>query len=159
MLYGLGMVSGAAYTARLGSRVSVLRGHFLAGLAVSGLAMLGCAAAGDLAWAMAPFAIAGFGNAVIINPEIRLVQEFVTEELRGRVFGLRDSIECACFAVAFIAAGALLSAISPRSLYWLSGVLLLGTAALGVGLFKAPMATPAQSDRLPRDAVPAAEPV
>lgn len=157
MLYGLGMVAGAAYTSRLGSRTSVLRAHFLAGVAVSGLAMLACAAAGSLAWALAPFAVAGFANAVIINPEIRLVQEFVDEKLRGRIFGLRDSIECACFAAAFVGAGALLSTLGPRSLYLLSGVLLLGTAAAGLVVFRQPKQIETPSTRRPAEAIVAAE--
>lgn len=154
MLYGLGMVAGAAYTARLGSRISILRAHFVAGVAVSGVAMLACAAAGSFVGALAPFAIAGFANALIITPEIRLLQEFVAEQLRGRVFGLRDSIECSCFAVAFLAAGGLLTVLGPRSLYVLSGVLLLATSALGLGLFK----TPAAAERVSQDATAAAEP-
>ncbi|MBV9603968.1 MAG: MFS transporter [Solirubrobacterales bacterium] len=152
-LYGLGMVAGAAYTARLGSRISVLRAHFLAGVAMTGVAMLACAAAGSLAGALAPFAIAGFANVVIINPQIRLLQELVAGQLRGRVFGLLDSLECSCFAIAFLAAGALLTAIGPRALYVLSGALLLATAVFGLGLFRAP----ASADAVRHDALAAAE--
>jgi MFS family permease len=138
MLYGIGMVAGAAYTARLGSRLTVLRSNFLAGVAAAGLAMLACAAAVSFVWALAPFAIAGFANAVIVNPQVRLMQELVPADFQGRVFGLYDSVECGCFALAFVAAGGLLSAIGPRSLYALSGVLLLGTALVGLAMFRAP---------------------
>jgi MFS family permease len=155
-LYGVGLVAGAAYTARLGSRVSTLRAHFLAGVGLTGVAMLACATAGSLVSALAPFAVAGFANALCINPEVRLLQELVAEKLRGRVFGLRDGTESACFALAFIAAGGLLSVIGPRSIYVLSGVLLLGTAILGLLVFKLPRQARRPSERLAGDARPAA---
>jgi len=153
-MYGVGLLAGAAYTSRLGSSLSTLRINFLAGVCVSGVAMLACAVAGSLAWALVPFALAGFGNAVIVNPEIRLLQELVAERLRGRVFGLRDSSECACFVLAFIAAGALLGIIGPRSMYVMSGVLLIATAALGLLVFRLPRQAPPPLEEFAGDAVP-----
>jgi MFS family permease len=140
-VYGVGLVTGGAYTSRLGSRLSTLRGHFLVGIAGSAVAMFGCASAGTLVLATPPFALGGFANAVIMGPELRLVQELVAERLRGRVFGLRDALESGCFAAAFLTAGALLSIVGPRSVYALSGLLLLGTAALGLLVFKLPEET------------------
>ncbi len=159
VLYGVGLVAGAAYAARLGSRAGVLRTHFLAGVAASGLAMLASGAAGSLVWALAPFAIAGFANALINHPQIRLMQELVGEELLGRVFGLRDSIECACFAGAFVAAGGLLSAVGPRALYVVSGSLLLATAGLGLAAFRlAGRPVAGRAERLRGEAIAVAEP-
>lgn len=155
-MYGAGLLAGAAYTSRLGSRVGILRANFLAGVCISGIAMLACAAAGSLAWALIPFALGGFGNAVIVNPEIRLLQELVAERLRGRVFGLRDASECACFALAFLAAGALLGFIGPRSMYVLSGVLLVATAALGLLVFKLPEQALRPVEEPASNAIPAA---
>lgn len=154
--YGVGLVAGSVYTSRLGSRIGTLRINFLVGVAVTGVAMLACAAAGNLASALAPFAIAGFANAVIIDPESRLVQELVAEKLRGRVFGLRDSAESACFVLAF-AAGALLSVVGPRAVYLLSGVLLIGTSAVGWRVFKLPEQTATPAGRVPTDAVAIAD--
>jgi MFS family permease len=155
-LYGIGMVAGSAYTSRLGSRTSVLRGHFLVGVWLGGLAILACATAGSLIWALVPFAMVGVANAIVINPQVRLLQELVEERLRGRVFGLRDSCECACFGLAFIGAGALLTALGPRSVYALSGVLLLATAAVGAVAFKLPAQTQAPSEALAAEVVAAA---
>ena len=53
-------------------------------------------------------------NALIVTPEVRLLQELVQERFRGRVFGLRDCVQNASFAAAFITAGALLSITGPR---------------------------------------------
>ncbi len=79
--YGVGMVAGSVYTSRLGSRLGTLRAHFLIAVALTGIAMLGCAASGNLAEALAPFALAGFANTVIIVPQSRLLQELVAERL------------------------------------------------------------------------------
>jgi hypothetical protein len=70
------------------------------------------------------------------------------------VFGLRDSSECACFVLAFIAAGALLGIIGPRSMYVLSGVLLVATAALGLLVFRLPRQAPPPLEEFAGDAVP-----
>lgn len=141
--YGIGLVAGTAYAARLGSRIATLRTNFLAGVALAGAAMLGCAAARSLSAAVVPFAVGGFANAMIVGPQIRLFHELVTDGLRGRMFGLRETSECACFVIAFIAAGALLSALGPRSIYLLGGALLLATALTGSIVFKVPEAADA----------------
>jgi MFS family permease len=137
-VFGLGLVAGSTYTSRMGSKLSVLRARYLAGIAVSGAATLAIGAAGGLVAALVPFALFGFSNALILTPETRLIQELSAERFRGRVFGLRDSVECGCFALAFIGAGALLSAAGPRSIFVLSGVLLIATAAAGVVALRLP---------------------
>jgi predicted MFS family arabinose efflux permease len=131
-VFGVGAVLGSAFTSRLGSDVSVLRAHFLCGIAVCAVATLACAVAGGLASALAPFALFGFSNSLIANPENRLIQELAPDAFRGRVFGLRDSAESTCFALAFVAGGGLLSAVGPRTVYLLSAVLLMATAAVAV---------------------------
>lgn len=156
-LYGAGMVAGSIYTARLGSSIRVLRANFLVGVAATGVAMLTCALAGSLLAALAPFAMIGFANAVIIGPENRLLQELVSGRLRGRVFGLSDTLDCTCFATAFIAAGCLLSVVGPRTVYVLSGAMLIGTAAVGSRLFTLRESTQRASEHVLRDPVPAAD--
>lgn len=137
-VYGAGMVGGSAYAARLGSRISSLRARFLAGVALNGLALVACVGAGSLGPALVPFGVAGFANALIVGPQIRLVQELVVDRFRGRVFGLRDSVECACFALAFLAAGGLLNVVGVRALYALAGISLVATALLGAAVFRRP---------------------
>ncbi|MBV8432636.1 MAG: MFS transporter [Solirubrobacterales bacterium] len=138
-VYGLGLVAGSAYTSRLGGRISRLRGHLLIGVATLGGALLACAAAQNLTQALAPFALGGFANAIVITPMLRLLQELVAESYRGRVFGLWETCECTCFVVAFLAAGALLGLIGPRTIYVISGGLLVALAAFGWSAFKTPV--------------------
>jgi MFS family permease len=135
-VYGIGLIAGSVYSSRLGGRIGRLRVNFLVGVCLSGLAMVGCAAAGSLAWALPAFAVAGFANVLIIDPEIRLVQELVMDRFRGRVFGLRDAVQSACFAGAMIAAGAALSAAGPRAVYLIGGALQVGAAVLGWRIFR-----------------------
>jgi MFS family permease len=156
-LYGVGMVAGTAYAARLGASISLLRAHFLAGIVASGIAMLACASSGGLVSALAPFAFAGFGNALMANPELRLLQELVHSDYRGRLFGFRDSIQCACFAIAFVVAGGLVSAIGPRGVYAVSGALLLGVAVAGRSRLKSVVRTPTPSDGVPASVLAGAE--
>lgn len=156
-VYGLGLVAGGVYTSRLGSRLPILRGNFLVGVAATGAALLACSAAGSLGAALGPFAFAGFANALIVGPESRLVQELVVENLRGRISGLRDCAECACFVIAFIGAGALLSFVGPRSIFVLSGSLLLGTAVAGLLVFKPLRRGKSVREVLVSDATPTAE--
>jgi MFS family permease len=136
--YGLGLVAGSAYTARLGSGIAGLRAHFLAGIVLSGFSLLACGTAATLLWALVPFALAGFANALMFGPEIRLLQELAAERLRGRVFGLRDCVQNTCFALAFIAAGTMLSLAGPKTVYAVAGVSMLATGALGAWILRTP---------------------
>ena len=135
-VYGAGMLAGSAYNSRLGASVRTLRLHFLAGVALDGVALLVCAAASDLVGALSGFALAGFANVLLVGPEVRLVQELVTDEFLGRVFGLRDTLQFSSYAVAFVGAGALLSTVGPRAVYVVSGALLLALAPVGFITFR-----------------------
>jgi MFS family permease len=139
-VYGLGLVAGTGYTSRLGSNIATLRAHFLAGAALSAVAMLACAAAGNLAEALVPFALGGLANGVVIGPQVRLLQELVADSLRGRIFGIRETSECTCFVIAFLAAGGLVDMIGPRGIYLMSGGLMLAAAGLGLLVFREPRA-------------------
>jgi MFS family permease len=96
-VYGAGMVAGSAYTSRLSGRISVLWRNFLAGVGLAGLAMLLCGEAGSLGQAVAPFAIAGFANAVIVVPQpgqgLRPARERGVHVLRSCVPRRRRSAE------------------------------------------------------------------
>jgi MFS family permease len=155
--YGIGLVLGGLYASRLGGQIGGLRGNFLAGVAATGAALLACAAAGDLAAALGPFALAGFANALLCNCENRLLQELVPRKLLGRVFGVRDAVESASFVAAFIAAGALLSFVDARSVYILSGSLLLATVAAAMIVSRRARMVPAGKERLSGDPIATGE--
>ncbi len=134
-LYGLGMVAGSWTNARAGSNVDGLRRRWLFGIALSGVAMAVAALAPNLPLALVAFAFIGLGENLLVGPEMRLVQELVTERLLGRVFGLKDVLENIAFASAFVGAGALLSVVGVRAVFVAAGVLTMALAAVGALAF------------------------
>lgn len=134
-VYGAAMTVGSLATSRAGSSVSRLRAWLMLGLAVQGLGMVGSALAPNLGWASASFALTGVGNALLLGPELRLLQELVGERLLGRVFGLRDMVGNLAYVVAFLSAGAVLALLGVRAVFALGGVVLIALTAAGwVGL-------------------------
>jgi MFS family permease len=127
-VYGAAMTAGSLATSRAGSSVSRLRRWLLLGLAAQGLGMIGSATAPDLGWASASFALTGIGNAFLLGPELRLLQELVGERLLGRVFGLRDTVVNLAYVLAFVGAGAVLAALGVRAVFAVGGAALLGLA-------------------------------
>jgi MFS family permease len=136
-VYGAGMVAGSWANARAGSDVDGLRRRWLFGIALSGLAMAVGALAPNLALALAAFAVMGLGENLLVGPEMRMVQELVSEHLLGRVFGFKDVLENVAFVTAFVSTGALLSVAGVRVVFVGSGLLTLGLAAVGAVAFRA----------------------
>jgi MFS family permease len=124
-VYGAAMATGAAATSRAGSSVSGLRRWLVAGLAVQGAGMISSAAAPSLSFAVISFALSGVGNGLIAGPEVRLLQELVSEGLLGRVFGLRGTLMNSAYVLAFLSAGAVLGALGVRAVFAFGGVALL----------------------------------
>ena len=130
-LYGMGMIAGSWFNARAGSNLDGLRRRWLFGIALSGAAMAAAALAPNLALALVGFTLIGLGENLLVGPEMRLVQELVTEQLMGRVFGLKDVLENIAFVTAFVGAGALLSLAGVRAVLAASGLLTLSLAGIG----------------------------
>lgn len=141
-LYGAGMVAGSWANARAGSDVGGLRRRWLFGIALSGLAMAGAALAPNFAVALAAFTLIGWAENVLVGPEMRLVQELVSDRLLGRVFGVKDVLENIAFVSAFLGAGALLALVGVRVVFVGAGLLTLGLAALGAICFPAARSDP-----------------
>jgi MFS family permease len=134
--YGSGMVAGSLLSARAGSRVAVLRRWWLAGLALNGAAMLATSIVPSLPFAVATFALTGISNTLVVRPEIRLLQELAPDQLRGRVFGLRDVSQNAAFLVAVLGAGVLLGTLGPRVVFAIDGAIALALVPVGSLLFR-----------------------
>ena len=130
-VYGMGMIAGSWINARAGSNIDGLRRRWLFGIALSGAAMAAAALAPNLAFALVGFTLIGLGENLLVGPEMRLVQELVTEQLMGRVFGLKDVLENIAFVTAFVGAGALLSLAGVRAVLAAAGVLTLALAGVG----------------------------
>ena len=135
-LYGLGMVAGSWTNARMGSDIDGLRRRWLVGIAVSGVAMAVAALAPNLPLALVAFTLIGLGENLLVGPEMRLMQEMVTERLLGRVFGLKDVLENIAFVCAFLGAGALLSFAGVRTVFVGAGLLTVALAAVGAFAFR-----------------------
>jgi len=135
-LYGLGMVAGSWTNARMGSDIEDLRRRWLVGIALSGLAMAVAALAPNFPLALMAFTLIGLGENLLVGPEMRLMQEMVTERLLGRVFGLKDVLENIAFVSAFLGAGALLSFAGVRAVFVGAGLVTIALAAVGALAFR-----------------------
>lgn len=124
-VYGAAMAAGSLAWSRAGSSVGRLRRWLLAGLAVQGIGMIGSAIAPQLAFAALTFAVTGAGNALLVGPEVRLLQELVSDRLLGRAFGLRDTLSNLAYVLAFVSAGAVLATLGVRAVFAVGGGALL----------------------------------
>ena len=135
-VYGAAMVVGSVALSRAGSDVAGLRRRLLLGLVLQGIGMIGSATAPSLDWAIASFALTGIGNTLNVGPEIRLIQELVSERFLGRVFGLRDMLTNVGYVLAFLSAGAVLAAVGVRAVFALGGTGLFILAVAGCLTFR-----------------------
>src|SRR5829696_2749171 len=141
-VYGLGFVGGSVAGARGGS-MRLLRRRYLGGLL---LAALGTGASGfapTAAVAALCFIGAGYGAGLLLVHERLLIQNLVADELRGRIFGMRDGLTAWAWALAFVTAPVLLNWLGTRAT-----VVLAGCGAFAVWLVAAVILRRAGSDVL-----------
>jgi MFS family permease len=119
-VFGIGVGAGSLVGSR-GGAARELKTRFLAGMLISGLGFLACGLAPTFTAAVLAFAVGGFGNGLVIVHERLLVQRQVPDALMGRVFGIRDALQCWGFAPGFLAAGALAVLLGPRPLFLIAG--------------------------------------
>jgi len=120
-VYGLGFVAGSLSGSR-GGEPDVLKRRFLGGLGLVGAGFLACGIAPSFAVALPAFALAGVGNGLALVHERLLIQTTVADALMARVFGARDGLNAWTFAIAFVAAGALIEALGVRTVVQIAGV-------------------------------------
>jgi MFS family permease len=119
-LFGLGFILGSLAGSG-GGPPGLLRKRFLQGVMLMGLGFLLSGLAPGLAIALVGFTLAGFGNGLLLVHERLIVQEDVPDALMGRAFGVKDALASWAFGVAFVAAGYLLTLVSPRELVVVAG--------------------------------------
>jgi MFS family permease len=119
-LYGLGFIAGSLAGSSGGDRESLKR-RYLAGLGIMSAGFVGAALAPTLLVASLTFAVAGLGNGMVLVFERLLIQEAVPDELLGRVFGVKDALTAWAFGLAFLGAGALISAFGVRPVLVVAG--------------------------------------
>ena len=119
--FGFGFILGSL-TGSGGGSSALLRKRFLQGSFLMGLGFLLSGLAPTLALALLAFAVGGFGNGLLLVHERLIVQQDVPDAVIGRAFGVKDAMASWAFGVAFFAAGALLTLVSPRELIVAAGV-------------------------------------
>jgi MFS family permease len=119
--FGCGFVFGSLQGATSGDEL-VMKRRYLNGLVLNGVALIASGLSPSLWPAFAAFALAGFGNGVLLVHERLLIQATVPESLHGRVFAMSDTLVSWAFALAFVGASPILSVISARTLILAIGV-------------------------------------
>ncbi|MDP9144374.1 MAG: MFS transporter [Actinomycetota bacterium] len=129
--FGVGFVGGSLSGAGGGS-AQALKRRYVSGIVVMAVGFIACGLSGTVPVALVTFALAGFGNGLLLVHERLLIQETVADGLQGRVFAISDTLVNWGFAVAFLGAGAVLSAVGEREV-----IVAAGAFALLVGLVTA----------------------
>jgi MFS family permease len=120
-LFGVGFILGSLAGSG-GGPGEVLRSRFLQGSLLMGLGFLLSGLAPTPPAALVTFTVAGFGNGLLLVHERLIVQADVPDAVLGRAFGVKDALASWAFGVAFFAAGALLTLVSPRELIAAAGI-------------------------------------
>jgi len=119
----------------IGSAVGALRGRadvrILVGcLAAGGLSLCASAVAVSLPVAVITFLATGLFAGAVMSSDHQLVMRLAPPKIRGRVFGLKDSLDSIAFSTAFVGGGAIASLAGSRAVFAASGIGALVVAAL-----------------------------
>ena len=112
----VGSLAGAA-----GGTLQTVKRRYLIGLLVMGVGFLACGLAPVYGVALATFAVAGFGNALMLVYERLFVQATVPDALAARVFGTKDALTAWAFGLAFIVAGVMVANLGARGTMLVAG--------------------------------------
>ena len=129
-LAGLGIVAGSLKGGS-GGGIRLLKSRYLLGVLVMGGGYLMTGFAPSYWVVFATFALAGFGNGMMLVYERLIIQATVSDAMAGRVFGSKDALTAWAFAISFLAAGAAVSAVGPQAVLFASGI---GVIAIGTAI-------------------------
>jgi MFS family permease len=133
-VFGLGFIVGSLRGAE-GGDAPLLKRRYLQGAFVMGVGWVASGSAPELGTALLAFALAGFGNGLLLVHERLLIQSTVPEGLQGRIFAVSDTAVSWAFGISFLAAGPLLEALGIRETLLLAGaagLVVAGLATLGL---------------------------
>ena len=124
----------------IGSTIGAVRGradpHILVGcLAGGGLSLIASALVLSLPAAAVTFLLTGLFAGGVMSSDHQLVTRMAPEAIRGRVFGLKDSLDATAFCTAFAIGGLLGSLAGPRVVFAVAGggaLLVAVLAAVGL---------------------------
>jgi MFS family permease len=128
-VFGLGFIVGSLRGSEGGGPL-LLRRRYLQGLFIIGVGFMASGAAPGLLIGLLTFTLAGFGNGLLLVHERLLIQALVPDRLQARVFAVSDTAVSWAFAIAFLAAGPMLTAIGVRETLLIAG----GVAVLFAGV-------------------------
>lgn len=120
-VFGLGFILGS-FSGSRGGPLALLKQRFLLGAAVWGIGTVAAGLAPNLALALVAFGVVGLGNGAVLVYERQIIQNTVSDQALGRVFGFRDSLTAWAFALAFASAGVLITALGSRALLVSAGI-------------------------------------
>lgn len=119
-LFGAGFIVGSLAGSR-GGALPDLKRSYLLGLVVMGAGFLASGFAPSIGVAAFTFTLAGLGNGLVLVYERLLIQASVPDRLAGRVFGVKDALTAWAFALAFVAAAALIGLTGVRTVIVIAG--------------------------------------
>jgi MFS family permease len=128
-LVGLGIATGSL-TGGKGGPLGLLRRRYLLGLLLIGAGFVGSGLATSLEVVLGTFLVAGFGNGLMLVYERLIIQATVEDRFSARVFGVKDSLGAWAFAVSFLVAGGLVSALGAGPT-----IVIAGAGVVAVALF------------------------
>ncbi|HEV7884329.1 MAG TPA: MFS transporter [Solirubrobacteraceae bacterium] len=120
----------------VGSTVGTLHGRadlrfLVEGLAGGGLLLFASALAPSVTVAAVTFLGTGLFAGAVMSSDHQLVARLAPAPIRGRVFGLKDSLDAIAFSTAFVAGGLIASLGDSRVVFAVAGASTLLVAALG----------------------------
>ncbi len=135
----------------VGATLGALRGRadvrvLVVGLGGGGLALCASAMAPSLPVAALTFLATGLFAGAVMSTDHQLVARMAPDAIRGRVFGLKDSLDSMAFCAAFAGGGAIATLGGARAVFAVSGVgalLVAVLAALVLRQARLPAADPA----------------
>jgi MFS family permease len=132
---GIGIVAGALLAGGDGPD-DLFRRRYLVGLVAASGGLLAAGVAPSVAAAVTAFIVAGAGNGYAVASERVLLQRWVPDELRARVFGAKHAAISTAMVVSYAVSGALLAIVGPRAVFVGAGVAGLLAAAVAVRLLR-----------------------
>jgi MFS family permease len=120
----------------MGSTIGTLHGRadlrlLVESLAGGGLLLCASALAPSVPVAALTFLGTGLFAGAVMSSDHQLVARLAPEAIRGRVFGLKDSLDAIAFSIAFVAGGLIASLSGSRAVFAVAGGSTLLVAALG----------------------------
>jgi DHA2 family multidrug resistance protein-like MFS transporter len=119
--FGTGVVAGSLSGAR-GGELRELKRRYAAGLLLLGVAVTALAITPNFAVALLAFFATGLGNGMVVVHERLIFLAALPDRLMSRAFAVLESLGAWGFALAYIAAGALIAWLGTRGMFAVSGI-------------------------------------